>query len=126
MILTDLSSPTSLDGFICARWSAESTSEWIEQAPRHRHHECREGWYVLSGSLGFEVDGQEVEVKAGQLIIIDPGEVHTFWNSSDVTTEYLILMTPKTAALIDAIHAMEERSWPKLVALFEEYGAELV
>ena len=126
MIITDLSSTTYLGDFVTARWSAEASEERIEQAPEHRHHACREGWYVLKGSLGFRIDGEEITAPAGTLVIVEPGEVHTFWNASDQETDYLIFMTPKTQELVESIHSMEDRSWPALKALFVKYDAELL
>jgi mannose-6-phosphate isomerase-like protein (cupin superfamily) len=121
------SEPWSLIGdsdFVIAEWTAEPGPDW--QAPLHRHLECDEAWYVLEGSLGFLIDAETVQANIGELVYVKKGQTHTYWNTSDGVTRYLLFMTAKTRDLIDAIHAAADRSPEALKLLFASYGAELI
>jgi quercetin dioxygenase-like cupin family protein len=50
----------------------------------HYHRELREVYLVARGSSKIVVDGCELTLSAGDVIVIEPGEVHTFVeNTSD-------------------------------------------
>jgi mannose-6-phosphate isomerase-like protein (cupin superfamily) len=61
--------------------------------PLHTHH-FDEAFYVLEGVLTFHLDGELVEVGAGELAFAPGGEPHTFTNRGDVPARYLIVCTP--------------------------------
>ena len=95
-------------------------------APLHLHHSEDEAWYVLEGALGFRVGDDEVAAEAGQSVIV-PGETsHSYWNAAAARTRYVIVMGPRTAALVAAIHAMDPFDPARLPALFEEHDSELL
>ena len=115
--------------WVIAEWEQEPgpAEGRMMVAPIHLHRECDEAWIVLSGRLGFLIGDQEVEVSAGGAVLVPRGTKHTYWNPDPVEpAKYILIMTTKTAALIEAIHAMQDRSWPALEALFESHDAELV
>ena len=60
------------------QWTAKAGDHWI--APLHVHYEDDEAWYVLRGTP------------------------HTWRNAGDVEAEYLLVMPPRIASLIEAIH----------------------
>lgn len=109
--------------FVIAEWSAEVDPQWI--APSHKHHECDEAWYVLEGELEFQVDGELLTAKTGDMVWAKKGSVHTYRNPGSQPARYLLIMTPKTKALIDAIHSTDDRSWDALTRLFERFDATL-
>ncbi|MCZ8514081.1 cupin domain-containing protein [Paenibacillus filicis] len=114
---------------ILAEWRARGTTpgeapELI--APRHVHHEDDEAWYVLEGTLGFELGDTRLEVGAGGAAVAPRGTPHTFWNPGSAPCRYLIVMTPQIKALIDATHAAPERSPETMRRLFELHGSELL
>ena len=88
--------------FVIAEWTAEVGEHWI--APLHVHHADDEAWYVLEGELGFRLGDREVIALAGSAVLASPGTPHTYWNAGDKHARYLLIMTPKIAKLIDAIH----------------------
>lgn len=110
--------------FVIAEWTADPGPDW--QAPLHRHLQCDEAWYVLEGSLGFLIDDETVQAEAGELVYVKKGQSHTYWNTADHVTRYLLFMTSKTRDLIDAIHAAEDRSPEALRVLFAKFDAELI
>ena len=84
-------------------WTAEVGSHWI--APLHLHHSDDEAWYVLAGRLGFRLGDEELTAEAGQAVLAPRGVPHTFWNAGQEEARYLLVMMPRIARLIDAIHA---------------------
>ncbi len=74
-------------------------------APLHVHHEDDEAWYVLEGTLAFRLDDEEVQAPAGAAVLAERGTVHTYWNPKPEPARYLLAMTPRVHALIEALHA---------------------
>ena len=63
-------------------------------APLHANTREALTWYVLDGTLSFVPDQGVVDVGAGRLIFLPPGQVHTFVNRTDVTARALLICTP--------------------------------
>src|ERR1044071_1085199 len=49
----------------------------------HKHPNQTERFEITSGTLTLKVDGQKIEAKAGDVITIEPGQSHNFWNKTD-------------------------------------------
>jgi mannose-6-phosphate isomerase-like protein (cupin superfamily) len=105
---------------------AGETSRDRPIAPLHLHRSEDEAWYVLEGRLGFRVRDDEVEAEAGRSVIVRAGTPHSYWNATAGRTRYVIVMGPRTAALVAAIHAMAPFDPARLAALFEEHDSELL
>ena len=101
-------------------WPAEVGRHWI--APLHVHHADDEAWYVLEGELGFRLGDEEVVAGAGFAVMASRGTPHTFWNAGDVEARYLLVMTPRIAHLIEAIHA----PGADIPAVFAAHDSELL
>jgi mannose-6-phosphate isomerase-like protein (cupin superfamily) len=111
---------------VLAEWTAEGRSgEPLYQAPLHKHAED-EAWYVLEGRLCVRVGERVDDVVAGGAVIV-PGDIpHTFWNPQPEPARYLLIMGTQTFALIQAIHATEDRSPTLMRRLYEAHGATLL
>ncbi|MCQ0005682.1 cupin domain-containing protein [Actinomadura madurae] len=48
----------------------------------HSHEKEHQATYVVRGTLGFWVDGEEFEIGAGGYIHRPAGKVHTLWNAT--------------------------------------------
>jgi mannose-6-phosphate isomerase-like protein (cupin superfamily) len=94
-------------------------------APPHLHRSDDEAWYVLEGVLHVQRGDEVVEARAGSAVLVPKGTVHTFWNPGSDPARYLLIMTPNIYSLIQEIHALEDRSWPALQALFAKHNSEL-
>jgi mannose-6-phosphate isomerase-like protein (cupin superfamily) len=89
--------------FVIVEWTAEVGVHWI--APLHIHHGDDEAWYVLEGQLGFRLGDEDVLAGAGSAVLAPRGIPHTYWNAGEEEARYLLVMTPRIARLIEAIHA---------------------
>ena len=107
------------DDFVLVEWKAEVGTHWI--APLHVHRADDEAWYVLQGKLGFRLGDDEIEASAGSAVLARRGTPHTYWNAGSIEARYLLVMTPKIARLIEAIH----EPGAVIPALFAEYDSEI-
>lgn len=106
--------------FVLAQWTAKGGGQRI--APLHIHHEDDEAWYVLRGKLGFRIGEETFEVGPGSAVLVPRGTPHTWWNAGDVEAEYLLVMPPRIAALIDALH----QPGADTPAAFKAHASEIV
>ena len=106
--------------FVIVEWTAEVGDHWI--APLHVHHNDDEAWYVLEGQLGFRLGDREVRASSGSAVLAPRGTPHTYWNDGPTEARYLLVMTPKIAQLIDAIHA----PGADIAAVFAAHASELL
>jgi len=112
------------DQFVIVRWKAEVGEHWI--APLHVHHHDDEAWYVIEGALGFRIGADEVVTRAGDAVIVPHGTPHTFWNATAAPCRYLIAMTREIKAIIDDVHASEDRSRDAVREIFRRHDSDLV
>jgi quercetin dioxygenase-like cupin family protein len=108
------------DNFVIVQWSAEVADHWI--APLHVHYEDDEAWYVLRGTLGFRLGDEKLEAGPGSAVLARRGVPHTYRNAGREEAEYLLVMPPRIASLIDAIH----QPGSDLPALFGAHASELL
>ena len=95
-------------------------------APLHVHHRDDEAWYVLAGALRLRLGDETVEAPAGGAVLAPRGTVHTYWNPRPEPARYLLVMTARIRALIDALHALEAREPEALAAVFRDHDSELL
>ena len=63
-------------------------------APTHTHRREDEYSYILTGRMGFHLDGEEGEAGPGELVAKPRGTPHAFWNPGDEPTRLLELISP--------------------------------
>jgi quercetin dioxygenase-like cupin family protein len=51
--------------------------------PPHFHPRQTEEWHVLGGTLSAQIDGSWRELRAGESLVMPPGQVHTLRNRTD-------------------------------------------
>jgi len=95
-------------------------------APLHVHHRDDEAWYVLDGVLAFRLGDAVLEAPAGGAVLAPRGTAHTYWNPRPEPARYVLAMTATIRALVDAIHALDDRSPDALAAVFRAHDSELV
>jgi len=111
-----------------AEWTAAGATggEPEYQAPLHVHHDDDEAWYVLEGKLRVRIGDEDIDVPAGAAVIGPHGVPHTFWNPDSAPARYVIVMSARTSALLDALHSGGKLAPAEMRALFTEYGCELL
>jgi mannose-6-phosphate isomerase-like protein (cupin superfamily) len=115
--------------FVIAEWRDAGGANFDPPrliAPLHLHRNDDEAWYVLEGVLCVQRGDEVVEVRAGAAVLVQRGTPHTYWNPTVKPVRYLLVMTPRILHLIEAIHALKERSPAALRAVFEEHDSELL
>ena len=117
--------PLEAVSFVLAEWRDEGeTSAERPIAPLHVHHQDDEAWYVLEGALGFVRGDERLQAAAGTAVLVPRGTPHSYWNADAGLTRYVIVMTPRIAALIEAVHRPEARG--RAHELFREHASELL
>ena len=86
-----------------------SVHEWRGSGPAtlHVHHADDEAWHVLGGVLRFRFADRTVDVAAGATVFVPAGVAHSY---EAVDARYLIILTPRTAALIQELQRTPDRS----------------
>jgi mannose-6-phosphate isomerase-like protein (cupin superfamily) len=86
------------DGWHLLRTAALSIIE--EKIPpggselRHHHEASNQFFYVLAGTLSFEVSGQEFDLEPRQAVQIGPSVPHRVFNRSSGNAEFLVISSP--------------------------------
>ncbi len=62
--------------------------------PPHAHRHTTDTFYVLEGTLHLTVGEREIDAPAGSYILVPPGIVHTFANTSDQPVRFLNINSP--------------------------------
>ena len=62
--------------------------------PPHAHGRTTDTFYVLEGILHVMIDGREIDAPAGSYILVPPGVVHTFANTSEEPVRFLNINAP--------------------------------
>ena len=118
-------SPLEGDDFVVHEWRDDgTTSAERPVAPLHIHHEDDEAWIVLEGSLGFRVGAEQVIAAAGDAVLAPAGVPHSYWNAGGGDARYLIVMTPRIAGLLSALHEPGALDDPS--GLYRWYASELL
>lgn len=65
-----------------------------EDFKAHYHNVMEENFYILEGEVDIVVDGKVHTLKEGQLIHIEPGEVHYVINNSKAPVKMVSTLAP--------------------------------
>jgi mannose-6-phosphate isomerase-like protein (cupin superfamily) len=110
--------------FVIVEWSDAGDSEWEWIAPMHIHHSDDEAWYVLEGSLRFRMGEETLEAGPGAAVMAPRGTPHAYGNARrGQQVRYLLVMTPRIRALVDALHAPGASDYR---AIFRAHDSELL
>ena len=56
----------------------------------HYHEDMQEAFLIIQGCATMTVDGKDVELDRGDLVIIAPREIHSMKNTGEETTEFVV------------------------------------
>jgi quercetin dioxygenase-like cupin family protein len=57
-------------------------------------HAVDQAFYIMSGTMGIEIEGKEYEAGPGTLVVFPAGVPHRNWNAGDEPTIHLAINTP--------------------------------
>jgi mannose-6-phosphate isomerase-like protein (cupin superfamily) len=110
--------------FVIVEWSDSGESQWEWIAPLHVHHADDEAWYVLEGVLRFRMGDETFEAGPGSAVLAPKGVAHSYGNARPgQVARYLLVMTPRIRALVDALHRPGADDYP---AIFRAHESELL
>ena len=97
--------------------------EWRGSGPAalHVHRADDEAWHVLDGTLRFRFVDRVVDVGPGGTVFVPAGVAHTY---EAVGARYLIVLTPRLAALIAELQQTGDRSQHSSV--YQKHESELL
>ena len=109
--------------FVVADWTDDGSRPGSAIAPLHVHHSDDEAWLVITGRLGFQVGDEQREVGAGDGLVVPAGTPHSYWNAVAEPSRYVLVMTPRIHALIQALHAGSRADFERI---FSEHDSQLL
>ncbi|PYR35774.1 MAG: cupin domain-containing protein [Acidobacteria bacterium] len=97
--------------------------EWRGSGPAalHIHHADDEAWHVLDGTLRFRFIDRVADVGSGGTVFVPAGVAHAY---EALGARYLIILTPRLAALIAELQQTADRSQHS--AVYQKYESELL
>lgn len=60
----------------------------------HWHEEMIEGFYILDGSVEFDLDGDDRRARPGEFVLVPTRTVHTFAVDSSGPAKFLVQVSP--------------------------------
>ena len=101
-----------------------SIQEWRGSGPAtlHVHHSDDEAWHVLEGELTFRYTDRTESAGPGATVFVPAGMPHTY--SAAAGARYLIVLTPRIAALISALQA--DRDPARQHDIYRRFDSELL
>lgn len=67
-----------------------------EQIPDHLHHQAREFYYVLAGTCRLVVNDTQLRLQEGDMLLMEPGDVHRLYNDGPQPFRLLVFKTGAT------------------------------
>ena len=98
--------------------------EWRGSGPStlHVHYSDDEAWHVLDGELSFRFRDRTETAGPGSTVFVPAGMPHTY--TAKQGARYLIMFTPRIAALISALHA--DRDPAHQHDIYRQFDSELL
>jgi mannose-6-phosphate isomerase-like protein (cupin superfamily) len=101
---------------------------WARMPPAHRHVNCSEAFFVLSGTITFRLDDAVLDGGPGDFLLVPRGAAHTFGNRGEVDARLLVLHAPAMDAYFEELHLLWSDSSPPAAEVERElmtrYGME--
>jgi quercetin dioxygenase-like cupin family protein len=101
-----------------------SIHEWRGSGPAtlHVHRSDDEAWHVLEGELTFRYTDRTESAGPGATVFVPAGVAHTY--AAGAGSRYLIVLTPRLAALIAALQA--DRDPQHQHEIYRRFDSELL
>ena len=92
----------------------------LDGPPLHSHGHEDESWYVIEGTLRFQLGEHEAEAPQGSFVFVPRGTPHAFRNIGDAPARILVVFTPSGMERFFDEFAQLEKADP---AAFAQLGA---
>ena len=63
-------------------------------AAAHVHPTQTETFEIVAGTLGAKVAGKAIEARAGDVLVVEPGQAHKWWNAGENELVFLCELRP--------------------------------
>jgi mannose-6-phosphate isomerase-like protein (cupin superfamily) len=103
-------------------WSLFEEDVPLGMGPPPHRHDWDEAYYILSGEIDFEVDGQPIRSGAGDFNYFPRGTVHAFKGASESPTRVLIFAAPAHGSEFFQELSREIRNLPEDASKIPEIG----
>jgi mannose-6-phosphate isomerase-like protein (cupin superfamily) len=101
----------------------------LDGPPPHVHRIYDEAFYVLDGSVTFNLDGQIRDCPAGSCVFIPRGVSHGFDNPADTPAKILVITTPEAIRLVEDIYTLmgegDAQDPEAMAALYVRHQSEI-
>ncbi|MDD7940296.1 cupin domain-containing protein [Actinomycetospora lutea] len=87
--------------------------------PRHTHISYDEAFYVLTGTMSFDIDGDHVDCPAGSFVWIPHGAAHAFHNPTTSPASVLVVVTAEAITLVEEFLALATDGPPDIAVARE-------
>lgn len=111
-------------GPFSASGNSFSVHEWRGSGPAtlHVHLSDDEAWHILEGEVTFRYADRTETVGPGTTVFVPAGTPHTY--SAGAGARYLIILTPRIAALISALQADRDPAHQRNI--YRQFDSELL
>jgi mannose-6-phosphate isomerase-like protein (cupin superfamily) len=77
-------------------------------AAAHVHPQQEERFEILAGVMGLKVDGEKLEARPGDVLVVDAGLAHKWWNAGDTDLVFRCTVRPagKFESLIETMFSL--------------------
>ena len=77
-------------------------------ASTHVHPHQTERFEMTSGALTMKVGGRKIEAQPGDVVVVEPGTSHNFWNKTDGPARMMVEIRPALAleSLIETMYSL--------------------
>lgn len=101
---TTIENPVTGERVLFRQTAADTNGElaevevWVQPdgfvAAKHVHRSQTERFRVISGTLGFELGREQVTARAGDVIVVEAGTPHKFWNAGLAEAHFVAEVRP--------------------------------
>jgi mannose-6-phosphate isomerase-like protein (cupin superfamily) len=101
---------------------------FVAQAPPpHYHTRDEEAFYVLEGTITFQISGKDVRAPSGSVVQFPRHLIHKFSNPDPLPAAILVMGSPSGIEdyLVEVYQLLQQPGPPdpaKMQAIFEKYG----
>jgi len=96
--------PVTGERIVFHKTSASTNGEYVEievfvqpggvVAAAHVHPYQTERFEILGGTIGMKVGRKKIEARYGDVVKVDPGTPHKFWNAGDDELHFVCVIRP--------------------------------